>query len=101
MAYVQSKRQLIEAGSPILQGGEEVTLRKLLVNVVTYVGMVGCRAFDVAALNNFGYPAAKGQVREEKLSNCFRLGVMDKGETNKQLEARLDSLQMLIGSIIA
>lgn len=30
-----------------------------LVNVVTDIGMVGCGAFDVAALNNFGYPAAK------------------------------------------
>lgn len=30
-----------------------------LVDVVTDVGMVGCGAFDVAALNNFGYPAAK------------------------------------------
>ncbi|MDD1762547.1 MAG: YunC family protein [Methanothrix sp.] len=30
-----------------------------LVNVVTDVGMVGCGAFDVAALNNFSYPAAK------------------------------------------
>jgi uncharacterized protein YunC (DUF1805 family) len=30
-----------------------------LVNVVTDVGMVGCGAFDVTALNNFGYPAAK------------------------------------------
>lgn len=30
-----------------------------LVNVATDVGMVGCGAFDVAALNNFGYPAAK------------------------------------------
>ncbi len=30
-----------------------------LVNVVTDVGMVGCGAFDVAALNNFCYPAAK------------------------------------------
>ena len=30
-----------------------------LVKVVTDVGMVGCGAFDVAALNNFGYPAAK------------------------------------------
>jgi len=30
-----------------------------LVNVITDVGMVGCGAFDVAALNNFGYPAAK------------------------------------------
>lgn len=26
-----------------------------LVNVVTDLGMVGCGAFDVAALNNFGY----------------------------------------------
>jgi uncharacterized protein YunC (DUF1805 family) len=30
-----------------------------LVNVVTDQGMVGCGAFDVAALNNFGYPAAR------------------------------------------
>ena len=30
-----------------------------LVNVVTDMGMVGCGAFDVAALSNFGYPAAK------------------------------------------
>ncbi len=30
-----------------------------LVNVVTDLGMVGCGAFDVAALNNFGYPAAR------------------------------------------
>jgi len=30
-----------------------------LVNVVTDIGMVGCGAFDVAALNSFGYPAAK------------------------------------------
>ena len=30
-----------------------------LVNVVTNVGMVGCGAFDVAALNNFGYSAAR------------------------------------------
>jgi uncharacterized protein YunC (DUF1805 family) len=30
-----------------------------LVNVVTDVGMVGCGAFDVGALNSFGYPAAK------------------------------------------
>ena len=29
------------------------------VSAVTDVGMVGCGAFDVAALNNFGYPAAK------------------------------------------
>jgi uncharacterized protein YunC (DUF1805 family) len=30
-----------------------------LVNIVTDIGMVGCGAFDIAALNNFGYPAAK------------------------------------------
>ena len=30
-----------------------------LVNVVTDLGMVGCGAFDLAALNSFGYPAAK------------------------------------------
>lgn len=30
-----------------------------LVSVITDVGMVGCGAFDVVALNNFGYPAAK------------------------------------------
>lgn len=30
-----------------------------LVFVVTYKGMVGCGAFDVMALNNFGYPAAR------------------------------------------
>lgn len=38
-----------------------------LVNIVTDVGMVGCGAFDIAALNNFGYPAAK--VRPAKGSN--------------------------------
>lgn len=27
--------------------------------MVTDVEMVGCGAFDVAALNNFGYPAAR------------------------------------------
>ena len=30
-----------------------------LVNVVTDVGMVGCGAFDVAALDKFNYPAAR------------------------------------------
>ncbi len=30
-----------------------------LVNVVTDIGMVGCGAFDVAALDHFGYPAAR------------------------------------------
>jgi uncharacterized protein YunC (DUF1805 family) len=35
-----------------------------IVSVVTDMGMVGCGAFDVAALNNFSYPAAK--VRPSK-----------------------------------
>jgi len=30
-----------------------------LVSVVTDRGMIGCGAFDVTALGNFGYPAAK------------------------------------------
>jgi uncharacterized protein YunC (DUF1805 family) len=30
-----------------------------LVGVVAGKGMVGCGAFDVSALNNFSYPAAK------------------------------------------
>jgi uncharacterized protein YunC (DUF1805 family) len=30
-----------------------------LVSVVTGSGMVGCGAFDVAALDKFGYPAAR------------------------------------------
>jgi len=30
-----------------------------LVHVVTDMGMVGCGAFDVAALDPFGYPAAR------------------------------------------
>jgi uncharacterized protein YunC (DUF1805 family) len=35
-----------------------------LVAVVTDIGMVGCGAFDVAALEKFGYPAAR--VRPSK-----------------------------------
>ncbi len=35
-----------------------------LVSVITDKGMVGCGAFDVAALNNFGYPAAKVKAAE-------------------------------------
>ena len=30
-----------------------------LVHVVTNIGMVGCGAFDVDALDSFGYPAAR------------------------------------------
>jgi len=35
-----------------------------LVAVVTEVGMVGCGAFDVMALNSFGYPAARVRPSE-------------------------------------
>lgn len=34
-----------------------------LVFVVTGKGMVGCGAFDVVALNSFGYPAAKARSK--------------------------------------
>ena len=34
-----------------------------LVFVVAGKGMVGCGAFDVAALNNFAYPAAKAKSK--------------------------------------
>ncbi len=37
-----------------------------LVMVITDVGMVGCGAFDVVALNNFGYPAAKVKPAQGK-----------------------------------
>ena len=30
-----------------------------LVGVITDIGMVGCGAFDVAALDNFSYPAVR------------------------------------------
>ncbi len=35
-----------------------------LVSVVTDMGLVGCGAFDVAALNSFSYPAAKVRPSE-------------------------------------
>ena len=33
-----------------------------LVAIKTDIGMVGCRAFDIAALDSFSYPAAKVQA---------------------------------------
>lgn len=40
--------------------GSAISLGALrLVNVVTDTLMVGCGAFDVMALDNFGYPAAR------------------------------------------
>ena len=37
-----------------------------LVHVVARLGMVGCGAFDVSALNNFGYPAARVRPAQGK-----------------------------------
>jgi len=48
-----------------------------LVAVVTDVGMVGCGAFDVAALNNFGYPAAR--VRPSQGSSIASIEDLLKG----------------------
>ncbi len=48
-----------------------------LVNVVTDIGMVGCGAFDVSALNNFGYPAAK--VRAAKGGSIVTIDDLLKG----------------------
>jgi uncharacterized protein YunC (DUF1805 family) len=59
-----------------------------LVNVVTDVGMVGCGAFDVAALNNFGYPAAK--VRPSRGSSIATIEDLLQGivkEANPAAEA--------------
>jgi uncharacterized protein YunC (DUF1805 family) len=48
-----------------------------LVMVTTDVGMVGCGAFDVVALNNFGYPAAK--VRPAQGSSIGTIGDLLRG----------------------
>ena len=37
-----------------------------LVNVVSDKGMIGCGAFDVAALDKFSYPAARVKGKEGK-----------------------------------
>jgi len=42
-----------------------------LVCVITDSGMVGCGAFDVTALDNFGYPAAR--VRSIKGSSILTI----------------------------
>jgi uncharacterized protein YunC (DUF1805 family) len=58
-----------------------------LVNVVTDVGMVGCGAFDVGALNNFSYPAAK--VRSAKGGSIATIDDLMEGivkETNPAAE---------------
>ena len=65
-----------------------------LVNVVTDVGMVGCGAFDVAALNNFGYPAAK--VRPSQGSSIATIEDLLQGIV-KEVNPNAESLGLKVG----
>jgi uncharacterized protein YunC (DUF1805 family) len=56
-----------------------------LVNVVTDVGMVGCGAFDVAALDKFGYPAAR--VKPTGGDSVATIGDLLAGEVKDANEA--------------
>ena len=38
-----------------------------LVNIVTDVGMAGCGVFDIAALDNFNYPAVRVKATGKEL----------------------------------
>ena len=65
-----------------------------LVNVVTDAGMVGCGAFDVAALNNFGYPAAK--VRPSQGSSIATIEDLLKGIV-KEVNPAAEKLGLKVG----
>ncbi|GAB6265006.1 YunC family protein [Methanothrix soehngenii] len=65
-----------------------------LVNVVTDVGMVGCGAFDVAALNNFGYPAAK--VRPSQGSSIATIEDLLQGIV-KEVNPNAETLGLKVG----
>ena len=65
-----------------------------LVNVVTDVGMVGCGAFDVAALINFGYPAAK--VRPAQGSSIATIEDLLKGIV-KEVNPAAERLGLKVG----
>ena len=65
-----------------------------LVNVVTDVGMIGCGAFDVAALNNFGYPAAK--VRPSKGNSISTIDDLMDGIV-KEVNPAAEKLGLKIG----
>jgi len=56
-----------------------------LINIVTDVGMAGCGAFDIAALDTFNYPAvcvkATGKTIISTIDDLLRGEVK---ETNKQ-----------------
>ena len=65
-----------------------------LVNVVTDIGMVGCGAFDVAALNNFGYPAAK--VRPSQGSSIATIEDLLQGIV-KEVNPNAETLGLKVG----
>ena len=58
-----------------------------LVNVVTDSGMVGCGAFDVTALDKFGYPAAR--VKATKKSTIATIEDLLSGVVKDVNEAAL------------
>ena len=58
-----------------------------LVMVIARHGMVGCGAFDVAALNNFGYPAAR--VKPSRGSSIASLDDLLAGEIRESNPAAL------------
>ena len=58
-----------------------------LVMVIAQHGMVGCGAFDVAALNNFGYPAAR--VKPSPGSSISSLDDLLAGEIRESNQAAL------------
>ncbi len=65
-----------------------------LVNVVTDVGMVGCGAFDVMALNSFDYPAAK--VRPARGSSISNIDDLLEGIV-KEVNTAAEKLGLKIG----
>jgi len=65
-----------------------------LVNVITDVGMVGCGAFDVTALDNFGYPAAR--VKATRGSSISTIDDLLVGEVKDANEAA-DKLGVEVG----
>jgi uncharacterized protein YunC (DUF1805 family) len=65
-----------------------------LVSAVTDVGMVGCGAFDVAALNNFGYPAAK--VRPSRGSSIATIEDLLQGIV-KEVNPAAEKLGLKVG----
>lgn len=65
-----------------------------LVNVATDVGMVGCGAFDVMALNSFDYPA--GKVRPAQGSSISSIDDLLEGIV-KEVNPAAEKLGLRIG----